>query len=72
MKTRELKNELKSLSDQELSERRVAVAEELLKRRFQAAVGQGQPGSSVVALRRQLARVETEARGRRIKAIVLS
>jgi ribosomal protein L29 len=66
MKTKEFLVELRSLSIEELISKRAAIAEQLLKGRFKAAVGQCGPGVSLSGTRRSLARVETEI-SRRIK-----
>lgn len=68
MKTRELRNELKSLTVQALKAKRIEVAEDLLKRRFRSAVGQAPSGESLSTVKRQLARIETEIRVRELAA----
>jgi ribosomal protein L29 len=65
MKTKNFLSELRSSSIDELFAKRTAVAEELLKGRFKAAVGQSVVGAALSNLRRSLARVETEISRRR-------
>jgi ribosomal protein L29 len=65
MKRKEFLSELRSSSIEELFSKRTAVAEELLKGRFKAAVGQSVAGAALSNLRRSLARVETEISRRR-------
>lgn len=69
MKTLELRNELKALRIPELRRKRVEVAEDLLKRRFRAAVGQAPSGMSLSTVKKQLARVETELRAKELAAV---
>ena len=65
MKTKEFVTVLRSMKIEELVEKKTSIAEELLRGRFKAAVGQSVPGISLSHLRRSLARVETELSRRR-------
>lgn len=64
MKAREERELFKSLSVKELRLRAVQVAEELLKRRCRAAIGQAVGLESPTTARRRLARIQTELRSR--------
>lgn len=59
MKTREFKSEIAKASLDELLMKRVQLAEDVMRMRFRAAVGQSGMGC-VSHLRRLVARVETE------------
>jgi len=60
MKTKDFRKEIQTLSQEELSTRAKALAEELMKLRFRAASGQLEQSHRLGQLRRNLARVRTE------------
>lgn len=66
MKRTELMQELRGLSENELRARAVKVSEEMMKLRFRNATGQLNKPHMLRELRKELARVKTVIRQRRI------
>lgn len=59
MKSKNLFNDLKALSPQELKQRGAKAAEELMKLRFRNKTGQLKESHQLMNLRREIARIKT-------------
>ncbi len=59
MKRKEFKDQVKKMSEQELTEKARSVSEELMKLRFRKVAGQLQQTHRIGELKRQLAQVNT-------------
>jgi len=62
MKRKELIREIRTLSETDLKERARSIAEERMKLRFRKASGQVEQPHRLIALRRELARIQTVLR----------
>ena len=68
MKKREIQSELSKMSLDELKRRSIALSEELLKLRFRQASGRTEKSHQLRELRRNIARVLTQANLKRREA----
>lgn len=65
MKSKEFLDDIKKMSASELTEKKRALKEELMKLRFKAAGGKLEKGHFVKQVRRNIARIETVLSGQK-------